>query len=186
MGDKSYSAWDYMAVPVEAMNIFSDPEQVEGPAFQSTPARGYAEVDLQSGQIEYVPEIPPSITALQRDLTARISGISEQPGQRASKDGRHLLTSKRIADDLEWNKYEWTIIDVASGETLGRIRSHVSHTDFVVADSRVMYVTDSYFRRIGNEEVSQELSLTAIDIVSGREIWSHEIRDTRYSGPYPP
>ena len=49
-----------------------------------------------------------------------------------------------------------------------------------------MYVTDSYSRRIGNEEVSQELSLIAIDIVSGHEIWSREIRDTRYRGPYPP
>jgi hypothetical protein len=46
-----------------------------------------------------VPGVPPGTS---------IAGVPKP--QFLSVDGRHILSSERIADDPEWDKYQWTLV----------------------------------------------------------------------------
>ena len=49
----------------------------------------------------------------------------------------------------------------------------------------MLVVTESYERLIDGENVLEPRKLRAFDLENGNEIWSREIRDTRYNGPVP-
>ncbi len=114
--------------------------------------------------------------------------LPAQPGaQFFSADGRHFLVSARNADDRVWAKYTLTIYDRASRARVGEFRSHVSQVPFFVADARVVFVTPPFSRlEPSGQLVEQPLKIRAVDLGTGQEFWSHEVRDTKYRGPIPP
>jgi hypothetical protein len=103
-----------------------------------------------------------------------------------SADGRHVLSSQRIADDRVWDKYQWTIYDRATGERVGGFRTFVSFAPFFVVDRRVVYETQPFVRQTREGAVDEPLKIRAVDLQTGQEVWNHEVRDTEYRGPYPP
>jgi PQQ-like domain len=99
----------------------------------------------------------------------------------ASADGRHVLASRRVEAD----SYLWKISDAATGAVLGSFRSDVSMSPFTVVGTRLFYVAQPGLRLEGSKMVEEPLRLRALDIATGRELWSRDIRDTAFRGPFP-
>lgn len=99
-----------------------------------------------------------------------------------SEDRQHILVSKRASGD---ERYRWQI-HTREGDRLGAFPSAVSFTPFVVRNGVVLFLSAPSQRRVGAEFLSLPLMLRAVDVASGQERWSRDVRDTRYDGPYPP
>jgi hypothetical protein len=161
-----------------------------------TAVRGTARVDLSSGTVRAAEAAPmpapsPSAAAAGRSASAPDLGPGEllpdvpQP-QFLSADERHVLSSQRVADDPEWDKYQWTIFERDSGGRVGEFRTHLRYAPFFVDQTRVIFQTPAYARRLGQRVVQQPLQLRAVDLNTGTRVWSQPVRDTVDRRPPPP
>jgi outer membrane protein assembly factor BamB len=120
------------------------------------------------------------------DLPAA-AGMPEAEGtQFLSADGRHVLSSRRIADDDVWEKYLWTIFERATGQRLGEFKTHMSYAPFLVVDSRVIYETGPYALRTDTGIAEEPLQIRAVDLQTGRRLWNQPVRETADLTPPPP
>jgi hypothetical protein len=103
-----------------------------------------------------------------------------------SADGGHVLASERVADDSVWEKYLWTIYDRSTGEPIGEFRTFRSLAPFFVSDSMVIYETPPAARQVQGNLIEEPLKIRAVNLPTGKEVWSREVRDTTYRGPFPP
>lgn len=113
-----------------------------------------------------------------------LPGVPEP--QFLSADGRHVLSSERVADDPEWDKYLWTIYDRQTGERMGRLRMHVRYAPFFVTDTSVVHQAGPYARRVSGALVEEPLQLRATDFSTGEQLWSQPVRDITDDTPPPP
>ena len=144
-------------------------------------------MNLSSGAMS-VPEIEEAPVAFGPQAAELAVGerLSQVPGvQFPSADGRHVLTSQRIADDSVWEKYRWTIYDRDTGERVGAFNSHLRLASFFVLGTQAIYETGPFVRRTESGLVDEPLKIRAVDLRTGQELWSREVRDTAYRGPYP-
>lgn len=148
--------------------------------------KGMFRLDLESGAV--TPRAAESATpraAVQPSSSfAHLAGVPEP--QFLSADGRHVLSSTRVGDDSVLEKYLWTIYNRDTKERLGEFRSQVSFTPFVVSQSKVIFVTQPFASRSATAMVEQPLQVRAVDLASGRELWSQPVRDTTDRSPPPP
>jgi len=100
-----------------------------------------------------------------------------------SADGRHVIITELVADERVWEKYLWTVLDRATREKVGEMRSHFSVAPFYVNESTLIYVTEPFGR---DDKGREPLRLRAVDLKTGREAWYADLRDTEYRGPLPP
>jgi hypothetical protein len=167
------------------------------PGDEATVVRGAARIDPSSGtvtateatRIPAAPE-PPALPAAESAPTSDLEPDELLPGmpqpQFLSADGRHVLSSQRVADDPEWDKYLWTIFERDSGRRVGELRTHLRYTPFFVVDTRVIYQTPPYARRQGRRMAQEPLQLRAADLSTGAQVWSQPVRDTVDRQPPPP
>jgi hypothetical protein len=133
-----------------------------------------------------------------RMLSTKAAGRSVQPvfasslsapGSRearfASADGRHVLASVRTGNDTSAKPYEWTISDRATGAVLGSFAAEVSMSPFTVAGKRLVHVVQPSLVVEGGKLVEKPLRLRALDLATGRELWTREILDTEFRGAIP-
>lgn len=166
------------------------------PGGEATVVRGAARIDLSSGTVTATEatRVPaPSPSAVSASDSAPASDLAPDellPGvpqpQFLSADGRHVLSSQRVADDPEWDKYRWTIFERESGRRVGEFRTHLRYAPFFVDDMRVIYQTLPYARRQGRRMVEEPLQLRAADLNTGLPVWSQPVRDTVDRQPPPP
>jgi len=112
----------------------------------------------------------------------RIPGVPEVQNRFLSADGRHVLVSTPTGNDTDWERYTLTVYERGTGKRLGEFKSHVSTVPFFVTDSRVVFETGPYTR----QSVEEPPKIRAVDLTSGKEVWSKEVRDPEYRGPFPP
>jgi hypothetical protein len=112
-----------------------------------------------------------------------LPGVPEP--QFLSADGRHVMHSERLADDTVWDKYRWTLYD-RNGQRVGELRTHMSYAPFVVSGSQVIHQTSPYALRSGSDFVEEPLQIRAIDLSTGKLVWSQPVRDTTDREPPPP
>ncbi len=98
----------------------------------------------------------------------------------ASADGRHVLASRRTS-----GAYTWTISDAATGAVLGTVSSPVAMAPFVVSGGELIHVAQPGSHRQGKEWMARSLRLRAVDLATGNEAWSRDLRDPAYRGPVP-
>ena len=98
-----------------------------------------------------------------------------------SADGKHLLTSQKTNDDLVWDKYTITVTARATGARIGEFKSHVPVVPFYVKNSIIYYITEPYSRRVNNGLLEEPLKLRALNLTTGKELWSQAVKDTNYS-----
>jgi hypothetical protein len=116
-------------------------------------------------------------------VAASLSAPTAAERRFASADGRHVLASRRTAGATP--SYTWTISDAATGAVLGTVSSTVAMTPFVVAGGELIHVAQPGSRHEGTQWVARTLRLRAIDLATGKEAWSRDLRDTAYRGPVP-
>jgi hypothetical protein len=151
-----------------------------------TVIRGAAQVDLSSGHAE--PTVPHLTAAAPVAPVGQVPPPHEPiPGlpqpQFLSADGQHVMTSQRVAEEPEWNKYLWKIYDRNTGEQVGQFRTHVRYAPFFVTDGRVIYHTQPY--SVGREP-DKGAQINAVSLTNGSPLWSHPVRDTVDRRPRPP
>lgn len=102
-----------------------------------------------------------------------------------SLDGRHLLTSRRLASGSSGNTYLWTVSERESRAILGALETRISMSPFLVAHGQLIYVAQPTAHQRGAKSVEQPLRLRALDLSSGTEAWSRSVRDIEFRGPTP-
>jgi hypothetical protein len=113
----------------------------------------------------------------------RIPGVTGR--QLPSADGRYVMVSKTTGDDRVWDKYTLTVYEQPGGKQLGEFKSHVVPAPFAVVGSRVLFTTSAFTRRGDAGLIREPDKLRAIDLKSGKEAWSHPIRDLSPRGLRP-
>jgi len=98
-----------------------------------------------------------------------------------SNNGGHSLESLREDD----GRYRWTVRN-GKGAILGTLRHAHSYLAFEVLDGVLLYVTPLGAEFDGDEVTMNFPTLVAFDLADGRLLWTREIRDTEFRGPYPP
>ena len=101
-----------------------------------------------------------------------------------SADQRYVaITEKNGRGFYRW---KWSINDMASGQSLGEILSPYAIGPNLVNNDQIFYVEYPWQRREGSKVLSDPLSLRAVDLTTGNNVFNVEIRDTRYTGVTPP
>jgi hypothetical protein len=187
---ESFIAWEFQVIPVQGrMSVDPAPDQASRKNQDTQDqVRGFAKLDLRNRKAspaqaeDAAPELQVSAP---KSMTAPQGGKAD-PSQRLSIDGKHLLKSERTGDARVWERYEWSITDIGTGEKVGRTKSHLSQSAFVVVGSRLIVVTGPFSRRTDKGMENQPLMLRGIDLEKGEQVWSQPVRDTEYRGEYPP
>jgi hypothetical protein len=102
-----------------------------------------------------------------------------------SIDGRHIAASEFAGKIEAAEPYRWTIYTRGTFEVVASYMAQTSLAPFVLTEDRVLYMRQPYQRREGGTLHSYPLALVARDAESGRIVWTHPVRDTRYQGPIP-
>ena len=151
---------------------------------------GAVRLDLQTGQVLTIQGAAEMIRqeASKSDVGEgqRIAGLPDS--QYTSRNGRHVMSSEMVGDDRDFlHKYRWTIHSLATKERIGAVTSPVSRAPFFVSGSTLIYESQSYSVRLGDNRLSRErLKVRAVDLLTGGELWALPLRDTAYRGPFPP
>jgi hypothetical protein len=123
------------------------------------------------------------ITASLRD-EKRMADLPD--GQVLSADGRHVLVSRPAGDAQAWERYIVTVYERDTRRRVGEFRTHFSVTSFFVSGSLIVFDTEAYVQTTPDGSTTEPLKLRAVDLATGKEVWSRPIRDTAYRGPSPP
>ncbi len=183
--------WDYLEHIAQALEP-KGPEEEQGPGplverGEPRAESGAFRLSLPSGTatpLATAEGVP--LAGRSPDLTGA-DRLRTVPGsQFLSADGRHVLSSERVADDRVWEKYQWTIYNRSSGQRVGELRSYQSQAPFFVSGTLLTHEVGPYQRRDGEKLLEMPLAIRTVDLTAGRELWSRAIRDTTYRGPFPP
>ncbi len=153
------------------------------------PARGGATFDLATGRMVPLapgalgPPRPPQTPDIEQD-----ERLADVPGtQFRSADGAHVMTRTRNENRRSPDRWKWSIFAQRDGTLVGGAALPASYSPFFVSGTRLVVVTTARQRRSAEGRlVSEPLTLRAIDLSTGREVWQRPVRDTAYSGPVPP
>ena len=95
------------------------------------------------------------------------------------------MASARVADKRDWNNYLWSFYDLRTGKALGEVRSHQNYAPFAVLGPVLLHEVQPYERHQDGVDEKVPLSVAAVDLKTGAQLWRHPVRDTRYRGPLP-
>jgi hypothetical protein len=101
-----------------------------------------------------------------------------------SADQHHLLASK--ADRAAALPWHWLIFSIESGSRVAEVHMDSAGAPFYVWRNMLVYESPPEQRVVAGKRIDEPLRLRALDLGSGRELWTWPIRDTAYRGPYPP
>jgi hypothetical protein len=162
-----------------------------GPALPAAPngsESGAFRLNLSTGAVSQVSVVEAGQLqpTLQKALQATESRIDDRGKELVSSDGHYVLVSKLTGDDTQAEKYTLMVYDRKTRNRLGEFRSYLSVVPFFVNDSEVIFDSSAYVQRIDRDLVEQPRKIRAVNLQTGREVWSQEVRDTGYRGPFPP
>jgi hypothetical protein len=181
--------WEYrdrrkQGVPPDTQDTIVPPTGIPAPASGGAQTRsGAFVINVQNGSSAPAdaPGPPPSLVPRTASVPAP-ERLANAPGQQFfSADRRHVMVSAVNPEGGIWNRYRWTILDHAAGNTVGSLTSHLSHAPFFVNGSQIVYETGPYERG----ETREPLKVRAADLQSGKELWSRPVRDTVMRTPRP-
>jgi hypothetical protein len=142
---------------------------------------GELSFDSRSGSLETLADRAPPRAAANVELP---SPDRSRLRNFRSVDDRFVLVSTAAAPVGHDLQYDWQIED-RSGGVLGHTRTNLSYSPFTVSGNTLLYTTPPQNAFVDGQETIQGLTLRAVDLESGEERWSREIRDIRYMGPFP-
>ena len=188
-GNSAIIGWKYERDKSEG--LVRENEALSQPDATQDSRAGTLQIDLVTGAISTA--LTPAMTVAASDLVSRVQSrrwilpaSDARPATSGtfyqSADGRHIVESERVADDRTWAKYRWTILESGTNSGVGAVQLHFSFSPFVVRDSIVIYETTPYMRA-GKKEPAM---LRGVNLATGQEVWSVEVREVIHRGPFPP
>jgi hypothetical protein len=80
----------------------------------------------------------------------------------------------------------WSIYSMATGDKVAEMHMAAPAAQFFIRDGGLFYIEPATFVKAGSQlKVDQPRKLSAIELKTGRELWSRPLRETAYLGPYP-
>ncbi|MEM1206805.1 MAG: hypothetical protein AAGN66_26460 [Acidobacteriota bacterium] len=156
----------------------------EGQAPRNLPVQleGAATIDLASGRVAEAPIA--EATVRPRTLAVDTPHTSYSRTY-LSADGRHVLSSQHSAN-RDWTRaHRWTIEDRATGQVIGEIDHFLGTAPFVVVGRSLIFESRPHVLRRDGEFVSAPLEVRAVDLTDGTPLWTRELRDAEFRGPFP-
>jgi hypothetical protein len=140
---------------------------------------GHVSVDFQTAKLA----TSTATVAKALDVAAVELAAPKATGARRFRSGSGLsiLASER----MESLDYRWQLSQ-HDGSQLGELSSEYSYLPFEVHDGILLFTTPL---RVRSDKAGLNVegpTLVAFDLAKGMRIWTREIRDTVYRGPYPP
>ncbi|HEV3261806.1 MAG TPA: hypothetical protein VG013_33460 [Gemmataceae bacterium] len=191
-------SWEYFERPKSGLPPGTRAALPPGPRRPRAPGSAVGRSDFNSGafrmklstgavsplnQVSVTVPRSPQFTELHGG--ERLAGVAGP--QLLSVDGRHVLGSERTGDDrVPEEKYTLTVYARGTRKPLGKFTSRFSLRPFFVTDSRVVFETRPYVHRTETGLVNEPSRIRAVDMRTGKEIWSRQIRDTAFRGAMPP
>ena len=181
--------WEYRerrkrGVPPDTDDTIARPTGTPAPAAAGT-ARGSGAFRFNPENGTIAPTDAPGPQPANVPRTAEVptpERVAKVPGQQFfSADRRNVMVSAVNPEGNIWSRYRWTILDRASGNTVGSLTSHLAHAPFFVNGSQIVYETGPYERG----ESREPLKIRAADLQSGKELWSRQVRDVIMRTPRP-
>ena len=100
---------------------------------------------------------------------ARIAGV--EGVQFRAADDVYAQVSTAVSDDLLGTQWRWTVHERASGRSVANL---------------ILPYANAPFREASGGYASYAARLVALDLGSGRELWSADVLDGTYRGVLPP
>lgn len=177
--DGIFLAWTERVQPVAAVERLQKEAAIRS---------GIGRIDMEEESYEPVNEadVRKAFAEPPPDLTdsERLKGV--EGVQFRSADGRFVLISELVADNRVWENYQWTIWSRDTGEKVGSFRSFLRLSAFAVMGDVLLQEIPPHQRISGDQAIATPLSMRAIALDRGEEIWSRAIRDTQFTGVLPP
>jgi hypothetical protein len=105
---------------------------------------------------------------------------SERTFRNFSADCRYLLASRATGGWL------WSIYSITLGNRIAEVHMSLPASQFFISKTSLIYVLPAVFGRVdGQLRLNQPRKLLAVDLNTGKELWSRPIRETTYLGPFP-
>ncbi len=171
--------WSHTRQQVQGARMNSEDEAGSGEKRASlTQVSGALAIDWGQGKLAAVAE--PSVKS-----SASTAAEIGQPSATGPRNFRSVSDDYRLQSErLEDGRYRWQLSD-AKGTRIGETISEYSYRPFDVIGGRLLYVTTPKISVTEGKSKIEMPTLVAVDLGSGNIVWTREIRDTRYRGPYP-
>ena len=80
----------------------------------------------------------------------------------------------------------WSIYSMTTGDKIGELHMPTPAAQFFIRDGSLFYILPAIIVTAdGQLKIDQPRRLLAMDLKTGKGLWSRPIRDTTYLGPYP-
>lgn len=149
---------------------------------------GLVKLDLSTGKATKIKprKLEKRYIAPTIELKDKVRLVNVAGRQFLSVNEKYVLSSERIANDSKWLKYRWQIHHRDTGEFIGKFDHFASQAPFSIFKSIILYETKPYSLRTDKGIVNEPLKVRAINLENGQELWSWQVRDTEFRGPFPP
>lgn len=181
-----YITWNYInPKPLQGIHRKSDTAS----AFLngSSNLSGTIEIPRKSGRPQMMETVAAPAVSEERSVLLKpgekITGVAGT--QYFSSDTNNILISQQSAEDTSFNNYIWQIYD-RMGNKIGQISDYRSYAPFVVNGSILIYEVGPYIKGEGTAVVEVPLQLNAVDLRSGKLLWSKQVFDNTNRKSMPP
>jgi len=180
---ETYISWEYHETPLRGM-LEESMEKNADPIAQS----GIVKVDKTSGKLSTVSSSDLPADQLQKSIVPATKDLADnKTGQQFySSDQNHILVSSRIAGNEDFNNYSWEIYERSSRKKVGERRDYRSYAPFYVSGSTIVFEIGPYSLMEKGNEQHIPLSLVAMNLLNGKELWRAELYDPINRLPPPP
>jgi hypothetical protein len=172
--------------PIPPTPRFEFPAAVQSLADDGRLASPLCPVDDLFAALEYVEENGKKHMILRRwsrgtgqSMPAQYLFDGEFTFRSFSRDCRYILASK------EMDGWIWHIYSVVTGQQIAEIHNSLPGPEFFVSGGNLIYQSPAAGQAIAGRLKIDPPRLVAVNVDSGRELWSRPIAEPTYVGPYP-
>jgi hypothetical protein len=158
-------------------------------AGKGPPLQGAISVNLPQGTVQQVNADAVEKRGL-RNSSSSVANRLDGPtpfAEGVSSDGRHLVRGRRVKAEKAVH-YLWQVIDRSTDKTVGEFPNAGSiFAPFFVWEDVLYYEAKPSIGQVATADAAVlPLQIRAVELSTGKEIWSWPIRDTSLRGPLPP
>jgi hypothetical protein len=129
-----------------------------------------------------------ALAELRTSLSSYRNRLDDKPPsvEGVSADGVHTLRARRTANRADGKNFVWLIAERKTGKTIGQLGMGFAYAPFFVRNGTIFVQAKATATSSKKGVQSRPLSLVALELKSGNELWSRAVRDVSLSGSLPP
>ena len=175
VNDQPYLAWYYRQIP--RRGLFEAQEETQENS-------GFLQINPSAHTMDTLSAA--SLSLPQRSIIKPRSSVEFEGQEFYASDRTHYLRSRKVADDLTFNSYQWEIFRTSDDQRIGVLNDYRSFAPFYVYQGVIIYTVGPYTVNQEGKMVTQPLALRGFDLTSNLQAWLVTVLDPTYRGPVPP